>query len=152
MARSPSYLRNGRVGTNRGLSGNDGDNFGDESEEVAVQVRDLRAAGRKTAAGREPTLEREGFVLKRFYEEFVGQERGDEGKGTVNVGTPFFPRSILRRAAFLGGRRNILRVIIGTLTLNILGLHVTMLNTYGGLMQLCYAKPLTRHHVLTFPQ
>ena len=79
MTGRPSYLRNGRVGTNRGLSGNDGDNFGDESEEVAVQVRDLRAAGGKTAAGREPTLEREGFVLKRFYDEIGGPEGGDKG-------------------------------------------------------------------------
>ena len=51
----------------------------DESEEVAVQVRDLRAAGGKTAAGREPTLEREGFVLKRFYDEIGGPEGGDKG-------------------------------------------------------------------------
>ena len=78
---SPSYLRNGLVGTKRGLSGDDGGNFGDESEEVAVQVRDLRAAeGGKTAAGREPTLEREGFVLRRFHEELTGQ--GGDDKGT----------------------------------------------------------------------
>ena len=38
MPFSPSYLRNGLVGTRRGLSGDDGGNFGDESEEVSVQV------------------------------------------------------------------------------------------------------------------
>ena len=54
-----------------------------------MQVRDLRAAapggGRTAAAGREPTLEREGFVLKRFYEELGGQDGGG-GKGTVVIG------------------------------------------------------------------
>ena len=74
------------MGTKRGLTGDDGGNFGDESEEVAVQVRDLRAAapggGRTAAAGREPTLEREGFVLKRFYEELGGQYGG--GTGSVS--------------------------------------------------------------------
>ena len=40
----------------------------------------------------------------------------------LEVRVPFFPRSIMRRAAVLGGLRNILRVIPGALTTNILGL------------------------------
>ena len=57
------------------------------------QVRDLRAAeGGRTVAGKEPTLEREGFVLKRFYDELGGQEGGITGNfnTTVDVTSYFF--------------------------------------------------------------
>ena len=60
----PSLLRNGRVGKRKDLSGNDCDIFGLEIEEVLVDVRDLRVE-----RAEQPTLEKEGFVLKQFYEE-----------------------------------------------------------------------------------
>ena len=60
----PSLLRNGRVGKRKDLSGNDRDIFGLESEDVVVNVRDLRAEGAE-----HPTLDKEGFTLKQFYEE-----------------------------------------------------------------------------------
>lgn len=62
----PSFLRNGKVGTKRGLDGHDQPNFGCDEEVLDVNVRDLRTL---SSCERTPELGKEGFVLRRFHEE-----------------------------------------------------------------------------------